>query len=147
MFGKQEAIREALDARAAGEPLRGASTISQQLAKNLFLWEGRSWIRKGLEAYLTLLLEQLLPKRRILELYLNVAQLGPCTFGVEAASWKYFERPVRRLGRLQAALLAALLPNPEERRADRPSPLVRKKAELLLVQMDQLGLARIHREF
>jgi len=102
---------------------RGASTISQQVAKNLFLWSGRSWIRKGLEAGFTVAIEALWPKRRILEVYLNIAQFGPETFGVAAAGRRYFDVPPSGLGTYQAALLAAVLPNPNITHFHRPDPM------------------------
>ncbi len=107
-----ESIRRAWEDNAPGRPVRGASTISQQLAKNLWLWPGRSWLRKGLEAWFTVWLELLLPKERILTLYLNVAQFGPHTFGVEAAARQYFAKPAARLNPEESARLAAVLPNP-----------------------------------
>lgn len=114
--------------RANGRlPRRGASTISQQVAKNLFLWPGRSLVRKGIEAYLTVWIELLWPKERILEVYLNVAQFGPQLFGVEAASRDYFRKSAAGLGRPEAALLAAVLPNPKRLRVDRPTGYVRHR--------------------
>ena len=134
-----DAIRTALaEAGPAARP-RGASTITQQVAKNLFLWSGRSWVRKGLEAYFTVLLELAWPKRRILEVYLNVAQLGPDVYGVGAASATYFAKPPGRLAPGEAALLAAALPNPRARRPDRPSAAARRRAAWILRQIDQLG--------
>ena len=114
-------IRQALSARADGERLRGASTISQQVAKNLFLWSGRSWLRKGFEAYLTVWLELLWSKQRILEVYLNIAQFGRCTFGVEAASRQFFGKSARWLTAEESALLMTALPSPTRRRPDAPS--------------------------
>ena len=122
-----------------GKRLRGASTISQQTAKNLFLWSGRDPIRKGLEVWLTFLLEALWSKQRILEVYLNIAQFSSDTFGVGAASWRYFDRPVTALGAEQAALLAAVLPNPEIYRLAAPSAKVRERARWIRRQMHQLG--------
>jgi|AVFP01.1.fsa_nt_gi monofunctional biosynthetic peptidoglycan transglycosylase len=122
-----------------GKRLRGASTISQQTAKNLFLWPGRDWLRKGLEAWFTLLLESLWSKQRILEVYLNIAQFSPDTYGVGAASWRYFERPAVALDAQQAALLAAVLPNPEIYRLEAPSPRVQRRASWIRQQMRQLG--------
>lgn len=122
-----------------GGPLRGASTISQQVAKNLFLWRGKSWVRKGLEAWLTLTIELTWPKRRILEVYLNIAQLGPDTYGVEAASRHYFHRPALALRGKDAALLAAVLPNPERYRVQAPSRYVLKRAAWVRRQMRHLG--------
>jgi len=94
--------------------VRGASTISQQVAKNVFLWQGRSWIRKGLEVYFTKMIEWIWGKRRILEVYLNVAEMGKGIFGVEAASQAYFKKPAAKLTRRQASLIAACLPNPKK---------------------------------
>ena len=109
--------------------VRGASTISMQVVKNLFLWQDRSLIRKGLEFAITPLMELLWPKRRILELYLNIAEWGPGVFGAEAAARHHFGRTAGRLSRAQSALLAASLPNPNVRRAGRPGPLTRRNAQ------------------
>ena len=133
------AIQQALDRR--GERLRGASTLSQQLAKNLFLWPGRSVLRKGIEAYFTVWIELLLPKSRILELYLNVAQFGPCTFGAQAASSHYFARSTSELQPRQSALLAAVLPNPVERTPVSESEFMRKRAARILVEMTRVRAA------
>ena len=108
---------------------RGASTISQQVAKNLFLWPGRSFVRKGVEAYLTVWIEQLWPKRRILEVYLNVAEFGPGVFGAGVASERFFGKPAGGLDLREAATLAAVLPNPKRLSAARPSEYVRERAE------------------
>ena len=121
-----DAILEA--AREERRRPRGASTISQQVAKNLFLWPGRSFVRKGLEAYLTVFIEQLWPKRRILEVYLNVAEFGPGVFGAEAASARAFGKPASRLTLEEAALLAAVLPSPKRMSAAAPSDYVRERA-------------------
>jgi monofunctional biosynthetic peptidoglycan transglycosylase len=134
-----EAIEDALSEQRRGRRLRGASTLSQQVAKNLYLWQGRSFVRKTLEAWLTVWIELLWPKRRILEVYLNVAELGPGVFGVEAASRRYFGKPAALLDRSEAALLAAVLPNPIRYRADSPSPWVRKRAGQIQGQMERLG--------
>ena len=134
-----DAIADALEDRAAGGRVRGASTISQQVAKNLFLWSGRSWLRKGLEAYLTLAVEALWPKRRILEVYLNIAQFGPDVFGVGAASARYFDTTPAQLSVHQAALLAAVLPSPTRYRIDPPSDYVHGRALHIQGQMRQLG--------
>jgi len=133
------AIGEALDASEEGRRLRGASTISQQVAKNLLLWEGRSWLRKGLEAGGTVLIEALWPKRRILEVYLNIAEMGDGVFGVAEASRLYFGRSPAALTGAQAALLAATLPNPRRYSALLPSPYVRERQAWILRQMAQLG--------
>jgi monofunctional biosynthetic peptidoglycan transglycosylase len=132
-------INEALEERERGRRVRGASTISQQVAKNLFLWPGQSWIRKGLEAYYTVLIESLWPKRRILEMYLNVAEFGKGVFGVGAAGERYFGKPAARLNYADAALLAAVLPNPKRLRVDRPSRYVRARQAWIMEQMRGLG--------
>jgi monofunctional glycosyltransferase len=134
-----EAIGDALDESHDGSPVRGASTISQQVAKNLFLWPGRSWLRKGLEAWLTAWIELLWPKRRILEVYLNVAEFGPGVFGVEAASLRSFGKPAAALDPGEAALLAAVLPSPRRFRAEAPSDALRRRADRILAQMQRLG--------
>jgi monofunctional biosynthetic peptidoglycan transglycosylase len=131
-------IRQSIDEYADGERLRGASTISQQLAKNLYLWPGRSFVRKGLEAYFTVLIEASLSKRRILELYLNVAELGPGIFGVGAASEVFFEKSPRELTDAEAALLAAVLPNPKTLHADAPSEYLRGRQGWIVDQMQRL---------
>ena len=118
-----------------GDGLRGASTITQQVAKNLFLWQGRSFVRKGLEAYFAVLLEMCWTKERILEMYLNIAEFGPNVFGVEAAARQYFALSAASLTAQQAALLAAVLPNPQRLRADRPSEYVRERQAAIVTQM------------
>ncbi|HVC31395.1 MAG TPA: monofunctional biosynthetic peptidoglycan transglycosylase [Steroidobacteraceae bacterium] len=139
-------IRSAVRAAEHGARLRGASTISQQLARNLFLWPGRSWVRKGMEAYFTVLLEALWPKERILEVYLNVAQFGRGIYGVEAAARRFYHEPAARLTASQAALLAAVLPDPVHWRVDRPSRFVAWKRQWILGQMRNLGGAAYLRE-
>lgn len=119
--------------------IRGASTLSQQTAKNLFLWDGRSWLRKGLEVGLTVGIETVWSKKRILTVYLNIAELGDGIFGVEAAAQRYFHKPASRLTPAEAALLAAVLPNPIRFRADAPSGYVRSRQAWILRQMRQLG--------
>jgi monofunctional biosynthetic peptidoglycan transglycosylase len=119
--------------------IRGASTLSQQTAKNLFLYPERSFIRKGLEAGFTVLLELLWSKQRILEVYLNIAQFGDGIYGVEAASRAFFNKPAKRLEPTEAALLAAVLPNPIKLRVDKPSAYVLKRRDWILRQMRQLG--------
>jgi monofunctional biosynthetic peptidoglycan transglycosylase len=118
---------------------RGASTISQQTAKNLYLWPGRSYVRKGLEAYFTVLLELLWSKKRILHVYLNIAQFGPNIYGVEAAARTFWHKKAAELTPHEAALLAAVLPNPVRLRADRPSPYVQARARWIEDNMRQLG--------
>ncbi|WP_412175886.1 monofunctional biosynthetic peptidoglycan transglycosylase [Enterobacter sp.] len=119
--------------------IRGASTLSQQTAKNLFLWDGRSWLRKGLEAGLTLGMETVWSKRRILTVYLNIAEFGDGVFGVEAAAQRYFHKPASRLTMSEAALLAAVLPNPLRFKADAPSGYVHSRQAWIMRQMRQLG--------
>ena len=128
------AIQQVLD-NDGSERMRGASTLSQQTAKNLFLWDGRSWVRKGLEAGLTVGLETVWTKRRILTVYLNIAEFG--NVGVEEASQRYFHKPASRLSMAEAALLAAVLPNPIRFRADAPSGYIRQ--QWIMRQMRQLG--------
>ncbi len=132
-------IQAAIAERATRERARGASTISQQVARNLFLWRDRSWVRKGLEAYFTTLIELTWPKRRILEVYLNFAQFGPRTYGAAAAAERFFRKPVRQLTLQESARLAAVLPNPEQLRAAAPSAYVRSRADWIERQMWQLG--------
>lgn len=134
------AIRQAVATHARGGDLRGASTITQQVAKNLFLWPGRNLVRKGLEAYLTVWIELAWPKRRILEVYLNVAQFGPCTFGIEAAAAHYFGRSSAELSRRQAARLAAVLPSPATYDAGAPSAYVQERGRWIEQQMRYVAL-------
>jgi monofunctional biosynthetic peptidoglycan transglycosylase len=136
-----KAIADVMQKRQANRRLRGASTISQQVVKNLFLWPGRSWLRKGIEAWLTVWLELLLPKERILELHLNIAQFGPTVFGVEAASRLYFGKRAARLNRHESALLAAVLPNPVRMSVSRPSPYVRRRQQWIIGQSQRLERA------
>jgi monofunctional glycosyltransferase len=132
-------IDKALADRERGRRVRGASTISQQVAKNLFLWPGQSWFRKGLEAGITVLIELAWPKQRILEVYLNIAQFGRGTWGVQAASQVYFRKDAARLSRSEAALLAAVLPAPKRYSAAKPGPWVRKRQAWIERQMAALG--------
>ena len=132
-------LRRALQASRDGERLRGASTLSQQTAKNVFLWSGRSWIRKGLEAWFTLLIETLWSKQRILEVYLNVAEWDSGVFGLEAASQHYFGASSNALTERQASLLAAILPSPRTRSAARPSAQVEQRSQWIRQQMRNLG--------
>lgn len=133
------AIRQALSEYRAGDGLRGASTITQQTAKNLFLWNDRSFIRKAIEAVLALGLDLLWPKQRVLEVYLNIAEFGPGIYGVEAASQTYFGKPARYLSEYQAALLAAVLPNPKMLSVASPSSYVLERVGWIRQQMAQLG--------
>lgn len=132
-------IENAIESYDRGHRLRGASTISQQVAKNLFLWPGRSFFRKGLEAYFTVLLECLWPKRRILEVYVNIAQFGKGIYGVRAASRFLLGKSPSRLTRYDAALLAAVLPNPVEYKVTRPSRYVNSRRRWIEEQIVRLG--------
>ena len=132
-------IRESVRASERGKKLRGASTISQQVAKNLFLWNGRSYFRKGLEAWMTVLIEAMWPKERILEVYLNIAQFGKGIYGVEAASRRFYHKTAAKLSSSEAAVLAAVLPNPIKMHADRPSAYVQMRRDQILGQMRALG--------
>jgi monofunctional biosynthetic peptidoglycan transglycosylase len=134
-----KAIQKAIDYNESGGRTRGASTLTQQTAKNLFLWPGRTWIRKGLEGYFTILLETFWSKRRILETYLNIAEFGDGIYGVEAASQYYFHKPAARLNSEEAALLAAILPNPHRYSVSKPGPYVRERQQSILIQIGQLG--------
>ena len=116
----REAIEQALEERASGKRERGASTISQQTAKNVFLWQGGGWFRKGLEAYFTFLIESIWDKRRIMEVYLNIAETGLGTYGVEAGSQRYFGHSAARLTRDEASRIAAALPSPKTREVVNP---------------------------
>jgi monofunctional glycosyltransferase len=131
-------IARALEAHEQGKGLRGASTITQQTAKNLFLWDGRSWLRKGLEAYLTVILEALLPKDRILEIYLNLAEWGEAVFGAEMAAEIHYGKAAMSLSREEAARLAAMLPNPSGWKVG--DPVVRRRARIILGRMSQQTL-------
>jgi monofunctional biosynthetic peptidoglycan transglycosylase len=139
-----KSIREAVrhnerEANRKHPHIRGASTISQQVSKNLFLWSGGGYLRKGLEAYFTLLIELTWPKERILEVYLNVAQFGDGIYGVEAAAQRYWRKPAKQINRYEAATLAAVLPNPIRFRANAPSPYVTLRRDQILAQMRGLG--------
>ncbi|SFA86930.1 monofunctional biosynthetic peptidoglycan transglycosylase [Azotobacter beijerinckii] len=133
------AIRAALKHNELGGTLRGASTLSQQVAKNLFLWSGRSWLRKGIETWFTALIELCWPKQRILEVYLNSAEWGDGIFGAEAAARHHFGIGAPYLSTRQASLLAAVLPNPRERSASAPSAYVGHRANWIARQIRQLG--------
>ena len=134
-----EAIVDAIKDNRTRRRVRGASTISQQVVKNLFLWPGRSYLRKGIEVYFTLIMEIFWPKNRILEVYLNIAEMGNGVFGVEAAGQRFFHKPADRLNRREAATLAAVLPSPKRMSADRPSDYVIRRTWQIIEQMDALG--------
>jgi len=138
-----EAIEKAYEMNRHSHHVHGASTISQQVAKNLYLWSGRSYFRKALEAYFTVLIEGCWPKRRILEIYLNIAEFGYGTYGAEAASQRFFHKPASRLSRSDAAVLAAVLPNPEHWSAAAPPRYVLERRDWILNQMQALGGAEM----
>jgi len=132
------AIQGAVADRLEGQALRGASTITQQVAKNLFLWPGRNLLRKGMEAWFTVIIELSWPKQRILEVYLNIAEFGPGIYGVPAASRIYFEKQPSQLTAAEAALLAAVLPNPKRLRVAQPSDYVRERQRWIMAQSERL---------
>ncbi len=132
-------IQDAIKDNQTRKRLRGASTISQQVAKNVFLWNGRSYIRKGLEVYFTVLIELIWGKRRILEVYLNVAETGPMTFGIEAASRRFYGHSARSLTRDEAARIAAVLPNPRQFSVANPSNYIQQRTRFIARQMRRLG--------
>ncbi|BBO81439.1 monofunctional biosynthetic peptidoglycan transglycosylase [Desulfosarcina ovata] len=137
-----KAVTNAIEENRTRKHPRGASTISQQVAKNLFLWPRASYVRKGIEVYFTLLMELLWPKERILTVYLNIAEMGRGVFGVEAASQRFYGLPATRLNRRRAATLAAVLPSPRRMSAARPSDYVVRRTWQIMVQMDRLGGTR-----
>jgi monofunctional biosynthetic peptidoglycan transglycosylase len=130
-------IRRALKSYRERGRLRGASTLTMQVARNVYLWLGFSWLRKALEAYYTVLIEILWPKRRIMEVYLNVAEWGPGIFGAQAAARHYFGVDAASLGASQAAALAAVLPNPRRWSAAQPTSYIRRRRNRILRQMPQ----------
>ncbi len=134
-----EAITDAVKTHMTGGRLRGASTITQQVAKNLFLWPGKSFLRKGIEAYFTALIEVLWNKRRVLEVYMNIAEFGDGIFGVEAACQRYFGKPARNIRLREASRLAAILPYPKAMNPKYPSAYVNKRARWIQRQIEQMG--------
>ncbi len=144
-----DSIADAVYERVKGRRLRGASTVSQQVAKNLFLWPDKSFVRKGLEAWFTLWIEVFRPTQRVLEVYLNLAQFGEGIYGIEAASVAYFCKSADDLSQRESATLAAVLPNPVRYRVDRPSEYVRSRSRWILAQMQSLQktefLGMLHR--
>ena len=132
-------INIAVEQNKQGKRLRGASTISQQVAKNAFLWSDRSWLRKGLEAYFTVLIELLWSKERIMEVYLNVAEMGKGIFGIEAAAQTYFKKSALKLSAGEAALIAAALPNPLKRNPANPGSYMQKRQRQILDLINKLG--------
>jgi monofunctional biosynthetic peptidoglycan transglycosylase len=138
-----EAIEKAIESnkklRKRGRPVRGASTISQQVAKNVFLWPSRTWIRKGFEVYFTLLIEIFWSKERIMEVYLNVIEMGDNIYGAQAASFIYFNKNAKELRPREAAMIAAVLPNPVKFLVKAPTPYINKKQAWILRQMNAWG--------
>ena len=134
-----ESIVKAIDQNKKRQRVRGASTITQQTAKNLFLWPGKSFVRKGLEAYFTVLLEVFWSKERILEVYLNIAEFGENVYGVQAASQKYFRKDANKLSYHNSASLASVLPNPKRYRVNSPTQYLAKRIQWIERQMYQLG--------
>ncbi len=134
-----KAIDKARTDNARGRRIRGASTLSQQLAKNLFLWQGRSWVRKGIEAWYTVLIEALWPKQRILEVYANIAEFGDGIYGAQAAARSFWGKDARALTLAESARLAAVLPSPRRYSATRPGPYVQRRARWIERNVRQLG--------
>lgn len=138
-----EAMEMAFRNNMKGKRMKGASTISQQVAKNVFLWQGRDYFRKALEAWFTLLIETIWGKERILEVYLNVAETGPMTFGVEAASQRFYGHPASQLTRTEAARMAAVLPSPNRFSIAHPSAYVERRTRFIARQMGRLGKSHV----
>lgn len=134
-----KAIEKARKNNARGRKVRGASTISQQTAKNLFLWSGRSWVRKGVEAWYTLLIEAMWPKHRIIEVYANIAEFGDGVYGAQAAARTYFRKDASRLSAAEAARMAAVLPSPRRYSITRPGPYVQRRTNAIQRQMRNIG--------
>ena len=140
-----EAIEKAMkyNEKHKGKKVKGASTISQQTAKNVFLWPGRSWIRKGLEVYFTFVIEICWSKERIIEVYLNVIEMGPGVYGAEAAAQYYFNKSASDLTKKEAATIAAILPNPIRWSASRPTPYIIKKRNWIVRHMKYIDLKEL----
>lgn len=134
-----EAIQEAMEDNRSGRKIRGASTISQQTAKNVFLWPSRTWFRKGMEAYFTFLIEMIWSKERILEVYLNSIEMGKGVYGAQAAAQHWFKKDARQLGPYEAAAIAAVLPNPREYRANPASNFIQRRKNWIVRQMQNYG--------
>ncbi|WP_281782110.1 monofunctional biosynthetic peptidoglycan transglycosylase [Lysobacter auxotrophicus] len=134
-----KAIERARKNNERGRKVRGGSTISQQTAKNLFLWSGRSWVRKGIEAWYTVLIEAMWPKHRIVEVYVNVAEFGDGVYGAQAAARTYFDKDAARLSPAEAARMAAVLPSPRRYSIARPGPYVQRRAQAIQRQMRYIG--------
>ncbi len=134
-----KAIEKAMDENKKGKRIRGASSISQQTAKNVFLWPQRSWIRKGLEVYFTFMIELFWSKERILEVYLNSIEMGKGIYGAEAASLAWFKKPAAKLSAYEAAAIAAILPNPRQYRANPASNFINQRKNWIVRQMQNYG--------
>lgn len=134
-----EAMKKAWENNKKGKRIKGASTITQQTVKNVFLWPSRSYIRKGLEAYFTVLVEFFWSKERIIEVYLNVIEMGDGIYGIEAASQTYYKKPAEKLNRSQAAMIAAVLPNPRRWKPSNPTRYIRTRQNWILRQMNNLN--------
>jgi monofunctional glycosyltransferase len=134
-----EAMEKAWENNKKGKRVKGASTITQQTVKNVFLWPGRSYLRKGLEAYFTVLVELIWSKERIMEVYLNVIEMGDGIYGIEAASQTYYKKPAAKLNRNQAAMIAAVLPNPRRWNPTKPTPYIIGRQAWILRQMNNLA--------
>lgn len=134
-----ESIKKAYADNKNGKKIKGGSTISQQTAKNTFLWQGRSYLRKGLEAYFTVLIELIWGKKRIMEVYLNIAEVGNGIYGVEAASQKYFGKSAKNVNKQEAAAIAAVLPSPKKYSVTKPGPYVRKRQQWISRQMNNVS--------
>lgn len=140
------AIQKAVDLNKKGKRKRGASTISQQTAKNVFLWPGRSWVRKGLEVYFTFLIETFWPKERIMEVYLNVIEMGPGIYGSEAAAQHYFHIPATKLTKRQASLITACYPNPRKRNPAKPTSYINQRAYQIAALIPKFGKIKFDKE-
>lgn len=134
-----KAIEKALDSNKKGKRVKGASTISQQTAKNVFLWPHRSWLRKGLETYVTFLIEMLWTKERIMEVYLNSIEMGDGIYGAEAAAQYWFKKPASKLSKSEAAAIAAILPRPLKYRANPPTNYIAGRKVWIMKQMSYHG--------
>ncbi|HPN39847.1 MAG TPA: monofunctional biosynthetic peptidoglycan transglycosylase [Melioribacteraceae bacterium] len=134
-----EQIEKAIKEKERGRRVRGASTITQQVSKNLFLWKDKTLLRKGIEAYYTILIEVLWSKKRILEAYINIAELGKGVYGVKAASNKFFKKEPEKLSMGQCAILAAVIPRPQKFKANRPSAYILRRQGQIIIQMGYLG--------
>ncbi len=136
-------MREAYEQNKKGKRLRGASTITQQMCKNVFLWEGRSYVRKGLEVWFTVWVELLWNKQRIMEVYLNVIEMGNGVYGIGAAAQAYYNKPASRLSREEAAMIATILPSPRKRNPSKPTEYMYKRQRQILDLMDKIGTVKL----